>query len=143
MGHLFQPLENLITSKFIPVLAWSNTDGEMRDDYRRIFSFSVCEGGAGLRDPIETSNKQYGSSILATSVLVKAIKEKEELSIERHKEECQHVRRRGRIRQAEEDADKRRAILKRISGPQARAVEQAPKNGAWLTARSVLSMLLF
>ena len=106
----------------------------MRDNYRRIFSWSVSEGGAGLLDSIETADRQYGLSVLATLVLVKAIKDKEELSIERHKEECRHVRRRGRIRQAEEDADERRAILERISGPQARAVERAPKNGAWLTA---------
>ena len=78
----------MITSKFIPVLAWSNTDGVMRDDYRRIFSLSVFEGGAGLQDPIETADRQYGSSMIATLVLVKAIKEKKELSIERHKEEC-------------------------------------------------------
>ena len=143
VGHLFQPLEDLITSEFIPVLAWSDTDGVMRDDYRRIFSWSVHEGGAGLRDPIETADRQYGSSVLATSVLVKAIKEKEELSIERHEEECRHVRQRGRTRQAEEDADERRAILDRISGPQARAVERAPKTGRGSQLRPVLSTLLF
>ena len=110
-------------------------DDEVPEVFRSILSLSVRKGGAAFRDPTRTADRQHQASMEATLVLVEALQTKSDLSIAQHKEHCWHAKSKAQIAQQTKDAAERKEAIEGVTlAPKRKVLEQAPTNGAWLTA---------
>ena len=65
ISHLFQPLEDIIRSDFIPALVGK----DISDLERSIFALPVRFGGLGIANPVENCDKEYAASLIVTEDL--------------------------------------------------------------------------
>ena len=65
IGHLFQPLEDLIREKFIPAIVGR----KVSEIERRILALPVRFGGIGILNPVESAQIEYETSVKITANL--------------------------------------------------------------------------
>ena len=71
----------------------------------------------------------------ATLVLVEALQTNSDLSIAQHKEQCWHAKSKAQIAQQTKDAAEKKEAIEGVTlAPKRKVLDQAPTNGAWLTA---------
>ena len=137
VGHLFQPLEDLIRSELIPSLIGQHCD----DQLRRILALPISMGGLGLENPVENANHQYSDSRFTTEPLVNAILDRETIV-----ETLYHIDKETAERRIKCDVagyERKKAELEQLvssAGPELqRAMELNREQGAssWLSARPI------
>ena len=72
IGPLFQPLEDIISSKFLPILL---NGYQFSDIDRRLYGLPTKFGGLGIFNPVSISQLEFERSLSATRPLVDLIKE--------------------------------------------------------------------
>ena len=65
ISHLFQPLEDVIRTQFIPAVIGR----KVSDVERRILALPVRFGGIGVLNPVKTADVEYDISVRITSNL--------------------------------------------------------------------------
>lgn len=68
--HLFEPLEAVIRSTFLPILLGNHT---FSDTDREIYSLPTRFGGLAIFNPVEMANLEFENSAVATRPLHKMI----------------------------------------------------------------------
>ena len=63
ISHLFKPLEQAISQKFIPAMLGR----EVSETYRDIFALPIRLGGLGIANPVTTSDSEYRASTAISS----------------------------------------------------------------------------
>ena len=71
VSSLFQPLEDIISSTFIP----KTISNQLTPDNRKLLSLPARHGGLGIFNPVEIADFEYASSAAATAPLSKIITE--------------------------------------------------------------------
>ena len=72
VGHLFQPLEDAICTKFLPVITANYHFNELD---RQIYSLPTKFGGLGIFNPVETCPLEFERSLKITRPPIDLIKE--------------------------------------------------------------------
>ena len=70
MSNLLKPLENIISSKFIPSLTGQGVPSHLERD---LFTLPARLGGLGLFNPVQVSDLQFNNSLSVTAPLVDLI----------------------------------------------------------------------
>ena len=102
VGHLFQPLEDVLREKFIPAIVGRNVS----DQERRFLALPVRFGGIGILNPAETAELEFTTSVKITTNLKSLITNQERnlqnLNEERVKEKIAETKREKEARFKEE-----------------------------------------
>ncbi len=131
VGHHLAPLEDALTSKFIPALL--GVDTPITDEFRLLLAQGVKQGGLAIRNPVATAPRLHQASTEATSLLVASLLDNTALDNEAHA---------GCVRAAGTAArkarvDDGRAVVEQLSqhgGPKvAKRLGRMKETGAWLT----------
>ena len=75
VGHLFQPLEDVLREKFIPAIVGRNVS----DQERRFLALPVRFGGIGILNPAETAELEFTTSVKITTINLKSLITKREI----------------------------------------------------------------
>eukprot|EP00794_Sanderia_malayensis_P006323 gene6323-7047_t len=131
-SELFEPLEKAISTKLIPAILGR----DISDIERRLIALPLRMGGLGIRDPQETADREFQSSVAITKELKNKICEQTQdiTTIDWDK-----------VKQAKENMvtnrnlylkDEQQDILESLTDQQARYVKAATEKGAsaWLSA---------
>ena len=132
IAHLFEPLENAISTDLIPALCGRS----ISDIERKIFALLYRYGGMGILNPVETSEREYATSVDITDGLTELIFRQEmNLGL---------LDREGMSNRKKELKKEKEAILKqdqesiasRLDEKSKRMLEAASEKGAssWLSA---------
>ncbi|KAL7523483.1 hypothetical protein ACHAXR_000201, partial [Thalassiosira sp. AJA248-18] len=82
--HL-QPVEDAIQHHLIPALLLVKPE-EVKEDFRRLLTHSVKQGGLNIRDPAASAARLHQSSLEACETLVASLMENSDLSSAAHKQ---------------------------------------------------------
>jgi hypothetical protein len=135
IGHLFQPMEDILRHKLIPLFVGKHVS----DTERRILALPVKMGGMALENPVQTANHEYNNSRFATGPLVSLILAEEDCPKSVMDAEMKSGKLKKKCAEAtdERHATERADILTGLDMKTQRAMELCSEPGAssWLTAR--------
>ena len=128
----FQPLEDEISSNFIPALLGRQVDPIHRD----ILSLPVRYGGLGILNPVETADQEFNASTFITKRLTKIIKDQESSLSNFDRKEAEDRVKAQKVEKEKIIKAKYNDILSRTNSKTKRMIELAQEKGAgaWLTA---------
>ena len=138
ISHLFQPLEDVIRTQFIPAVIGR----KVSDVERRILALPVRFGGIGVLNPVKTADVEYDISVRITSNLKTIIfnqeRDLENLNEERIQETISQTKQEKGNRLTEEFE----SIKSEVNNDLKRCLELAREKGAgsWLTALPIQSL---
>ena len=133
IGPLFQPIEDIIRHKFIPLVVGKHVS----DLERRVLALPIRMGGMAIEDPTKAANHQYSSSRFINTPLVELILGSENGNIAdaescaaKNKKECEEAA-------TERDELELKSIVSEADDRLKRALELNSEQGAssWLSAR--------
>ena len=133
IGNLFQPLEDIIHQRFLPVLTGQNT---FSDSVRDLLALPTRLGGLGIANPVKQAESQHHTSRRVTAPLIKhIIEQSRELPIEAQEEQFEAKRTTRRANQ-QTRTNEANNLAPTLPSSLQKAVEIAQEPGAstWLTA---------
>ena len=137
IGHLFQPLEDVIRAEFIPAIVGR----KISDFEREIMALPVRFGGIGILNPTKTADVEFQTSLKITTNLRQLIYHQERNLDNYDEEEVKST-----INKAKQDKGKR--LTEAFENIKVRADDNMKRNldlarekgaGAWLTSLPLLS----
>jgi hypothetical protein len=138
IDDMFQPLEDMINSSFIPALFGTSTQ-ESVDDLRPLLALPVKLAGLAVPNPVSTCAGNYQNSTVMSSHLLLAVQEKIPFSFQAHQDTCKAAldgTREGKLLTNESTLAKFLSSLPpRTEGNPslARAIGRARDTGMWLS----------
>ena len=138
ISHLFQPLEDAISEKLIPAIVGRKISSIERE----IFSLPVQFGGMNIRNPVETSDQEFETSVFITEKLSQIIKRQETDFASYDEEEAQGRTKIAKVQKEETLKQKYDLIMSQVGTKQGRNVELAKEKGAgaWLSAAPIKAL---
>jgi hypothetical protein len=87
IDDMFQPLEDMINSSFIPALFGTSSQGSV-EDLRPLLALPVKLAGLAVPNPVSTCAGNYQNSTVMLSHLLLAVQEKIPFSFQAHHDTC-------------------------------------------------------
>ena len=136
IGHLFQPLEEVICSKFIPALMGRST---ISDTKRELFALPPRLGGLGISHPASRANIHYQASKTITAPLTSLIKTQAASIPSQINEDLIEAKKQVTRRTTAEDIKNQEEDTAKLTIPQQRSVTLAKEKGAstWLSVKPI------
>ena len=129
MEKLFQPIERMITEKFIPAL---NGGRQFSTEERRLLSLPTRYGGLNIINPVEEASEQFCAPKRVTEPLKEMIIGQ---SSTYRKPDLREIKSELRREKAEDFANKADAVREKLSSAQQRQIYLLSEKGSsfWLT----------
>ena len=134
IAQLLEPLERVIREVWIPALLGSPPEELHRANVsRELLANAVRNGGLGIRNPIDTAERQHATSVSVTLTLVDSIVRGEKLDMLAHERQMKETRKCEReVRAMDEESfilqlGQRKPSLKN-------RLARASNSGTWLSA---------
>ena len=130
-GELFQPLEDVIRSEFIPALLGS--DEKVPDDMRELMCLSSKVGGCCIPDPTKSGTFAHRTSRHCTERVTLALINGTKLDVVQHNAVAKEQAYLAHCNRIERHTTALRAVKRRATAKARRRYERNEVSGAWLT----------
>ena len=134
IAQLLEPLERVIQEVWIPALFGSQPEELRRAKVsRELIAVAVRNGGLGIRNPMDTAERQHATSTSLTLELVESIVRNEVLDIRAHERQMKSSRKAARYTRDMDEEAYIHQLGQRTPSLRNRLV-RASNSGAWLSA---------
>ena len=134
IAQLLEPLERVIREVWIPALFGSPPEELRRANVNReLLALAVRNGGLGIRNPIDTAERQHATSISVTLTLVDSIVRREKLDMLAHERQMKETQKSARYARTMDEESyvyqlgQRKPSLRNM-------LTRASNSGTWLSA---------
>ena len=134
IAQLFEPLERVIQEVWIPALFGSPPEELRRaNTSRELLALAVRNGGLGIRNPMDTAQRQHSNSCSLTSELVASIVRNEKLDLLAHERQMKAARKAAREMRDMDEQSFAHQLGQRKPSLKNRLI-RARNSGSWLSA---------
>ena len=148
MEEHLQPVEDAIREYLLPALLRCRPE-EIDDDFRRLLSHGVKQGGVNIRNPVEAAPRLRQTSLAAGGLLAAAIVDGTAVNMEDHADCVREAGAKARMWRVQAEEDFVGVLSSAASTPVKKRLARIGLTGAWLTvmpsflAGTLLSALEF